>query len=64
MTCCIAALYLPLFYKRGTITSKFMVSIFDISAPFKGASWVHLLRGWRLSTAWFSVLIFSLSERF
>ncbi len=30
MKCCIATLYLPLFYKLGSITSKFMVSIFDI----------------------------------
>jgi hypothetical protein len=30
MKCCIAALYLPLLYKLGSITSKFMYSIFDI----------------------------------
>ena len=40
MKCSIAALYLLLFYKQGIITSKFMVSIFDIgySSPLRGAS--------------------------
>ncbi len=40
MKCCIAALYLPLFYKLGSIISKFMVSIFDIgySSPPRGGS--------------------------
>jgi len=40
MKYCIAALYLILFYKSGSITSKFMYSIFDIgySSPFEGAS--------------------------
>jgi len=40
LKCCIAALYLPLFYKLGSITSKFMYSIFDIgySSPLRGAS--------------------------
>ena len=38
MKCCIATLYLPLFYKLGSITSKFMVSIFDIGYfnPLRG----------------------------
>ena len=38
MKCCVAALYLPLFYKLGTITSKFMQSIFGIgySSPLRG----------------------------
>ena len=38
MKCRIAALYLPWFYKLGTITSKFMYSIFDIrySSPLGG----------------------------
>ena len=38
MKCCIAALYLPMFYKLGNITSKFMCSMFDIgySSPLRG----------------------------